>query len=517
MQKLPLDEQDFVHIRERNLLYVDKTEPIYHLMNAGGQHILSRPRGFGKSLLISTLREIYRGNRSLFQGLWIEDKIDWQPRPVIEIDFNVVNYYTQSLARGLANYMDTLADKYGITLATENCADKLREFIRQQASAGKVILLINGYDRPIFDLMESRQRMREHAATLRDLFFVLRESEGKQIDFTLITCTSRYSRDAIFSTEATIYASETPRTAPIIGYTQAELLQYFRGYIDRLSAKLGRDKTEILEQIAYWYGGYSIDRISRIDRIYAPYSIHRLFDEQFFANYRYDSRQIESLVRQLGQEQVPASDLEGEGMALVGLQSTAIDSYRAGALLVHSGYLTFKHFRARSTVPHSTFAYPNYEVAHTFRQHLLAHYLGCSIEWIGESLLVDFKQALNSQDYKRFVTLLESAFALARDELFLPAGQFYWSIYILILMLLDFTILDSMDFPVRIERKTVYLFAFNMQENRMDSQGWNAEFQWLSDSDLLPRDKTTIFLGINFDSGLGTIVDWQKYIYLPSK
>jgi len=282
VQKLPIDERDFVHIRKRNLLYVDKTEQIYHLMNTGRQLILSRPCGFGKSLLISTLREIYRGNRSLFQGLWIEDKIDWQPRPVIAIDFNAVNYDTQNLARGLAEYMDELADKCGITLAAENCADKLREFVRQQANAGKVVLLVNGYDKPIFDFIESRQRMREHVAILRDFFFLLRESEGKQIGFTLITCTSRYGRDTIFSPEVTSGFSEAAHVAPILGYTQAELLQYFRGYIDRLSAKFGRDKTEILEQIAHWYGGYSIDRIGGIGgivRIYVPYSIHRLFED----------------------------------------------------------------------------------------------------------------------------------------------------------------------------------------------------------------------------------------------
>ena len=87
MQKLPIGEQYFARLRERNMLYVDKTEQIYDLMDAGTYLFLARPRRFGKSLLTTTLKEIYRGNRALFQGLWIEDKIDWQPRPVILINF----------------------------------------------------------------------------------------------------------------------------------------------------------------------------------------------------------------------------------------------------------------------------------------------------------------------------------------------------------------------------------------------------------------------------------------------
>lgn len=116
MTKLPIGIQHFTVLREGGYVYVDKTEAIYRLLSAGQFLFFARPRRFGKSLLVTTLAELYRGNRALFQGLWIEDKIDWQPRPVILLNCNALNYLDKPLAQALAEYMDRLATKQGLTL-----------------------------------------------------------------------------------------------------------------------------------------------------------------------------------------------------------------------------------------------------------------------------------------------------------------------------------------------------------------------------------------------------------------
>ena len=128
-QKLPIGIQSFKDLREEGYLYVDKTEMIYKLMNTGKFLFLARPRRFGKSLLTTTLREIFRGNKALFQGLWIEDKIDWQPRPVILINFNDLDYLSQSLEDALTHYMDELAEQYKLMLTASHYKDKFRELI----------------------------------------------------------------------------------------------------------------------------------------------------------------------------------------------------------------------------------------------------------------------------------------------------------------------------------------------------------------------------------------------------
>lgn len=132
MQKLPIGIQHFTTLREEGYLYVDKTEQIHTLMQTGKFLFLARTRRFGKSLLTTTLREIYRGNKALFQGLWIEDKIDWQPRPVILINFNDVNYRDMSLADALDGYMVKLAHDYQIIAfdkTIHNIADWATEVI----------------------------------------------------------------------------------------------------------------------------------------------------------------------------------------------------------------------------------------------------------------------------------------------------------------------------------------------------------------------------------------------------
>lgn len=164
MQTLPIGIQDFPQLRERNHLYVDKTKLIFDLINVGAFVFLSRPRRFGKSLLTTTLKAIFEGRRELFQGLWIEDKIDWQPHPVLLINFNALNYREKSLAQALAEHIDELAAEVGIKLSGDDYKAKFRELITLLAEKGKVALLIDEYDKAITDLLENEEKVAEHVA-----------------------------------------------------------------------------------------------------------------------------------------------------------------------------------------------------------------------------------------------------------------------------------------------------------------------------------------------------------------
>jgi hypothetical protein len=129
MQKLPIGIQFFDSLREGNFLYIDKTEQIHRLINTGTFVFLSRPRRFGKSLLVSTLQHLFQGHKQLFQGLWIEDKIDWQPRPVLVINFNDLDYREQPLATALTNHLDLLAARHQVQLESEHYKEKFQELI----------------------------------------------------------------------------------------------------------------------------------------------------------------------------------------------------------------------------------------------------------------------------------------------------------------------------------------------------------------------------------------------------
>lgn len=149
--------------------------------------------------MTTTLKEIYRGQQALFQGLWIADKLDWQSRPVILINFNAISYRTQSLAQGLADHLDDeLAGEYGLILASGGYKEKFRELLRHLSKQGQIALLVDEYDKPITDLLENEQQVQGHVTTLKDFYSVLKSPEAEYLHFTFLTGVSKYGKVSIF-------------------------------------------------------------------------------------------------------------------------------------------------------------------------------------------------------------------------------------------------------------------------------------------------------------------------------
>lgn len=511
MQKLPIGEQYFARLRERGFVYVDKTEQIYDLMDAGTYLFLARPRRFGKSLLTTTLKEIYRGNRALFQGLWIEDKIDWQPRPVILINFNDVSYRTKSLAQGLTEYMDELAAEHGIALDDGDYKDKFRELIRRLATARKVVLLVDEYDKPITDLLENDQKVEEHVNTLKDFYSVLKSSEGEQLFFTLITGVSKYGKLSIFSELNNLLdVTLDRRFVTLLGYTQEELAHYFGDYLDRLAVSYNMDRATILTEMAAWYNGYSWDGIHHV---YVPYSTLVFLEQQTFANHWFSTATPTFLIKLLRQHQIPAYALESITGDNRLLESADVNNLSVLSLLFQTGYLTIK--RVQRSIHGITYelGYPNREVAQSFQQHLLADYLDASLDRIDNSLLVNLKRTLNAGDVSGFITIFQGVFAAIPHHLFLPQEAYYHSVVYLVLRLLGFTV--HAEWPTNLGRidavleldDVVYILEFKMStgtialEQIRDKQ-YHQPF--------VGSGKRVILLGIAFDPAQRNIVDWQQ-------
>ncbi|RKZ35102.1 MAG: hypothetical protein DRQ49_19860, partial [Gammaproteobacteria bacterium] len=175
MKKLPIGIQTFSKIIKDNCVYVDKTRHIAELIESGEYFFLSRPRRFGKSLLVSTLSEIFSGNKSLFQGLYIYDKIDWQSYPVIVIDFNNISYTTDEVFRvSLLSFLDNIAAEYDIVLSSIFVKDKFVELIKKIAAKTqqKVVILIDEYDKPIVEHIDDIEKATKNREILRDFFGV---------------------------------------------------------------------------------------------------------------------------------------------------------------------------------------------------------------------------------------------------------------------------------------------------------------------------------------------------------
>ncbi|MEM7539917.1 MAG: AAA family ATPase, partial [Chloroflexota bacterium] len=229
MAKLPIGIQDFSMLREDGYTYVDKTEQIHRLIHTGPILFLSRPRRFGKSLLLTTLAVLFRGRQPLFEGLWIENQHDWEPRPVLLLNFNDINTVDMPLADALTTYMDDLAEAQGISLKSADYKGKFGEFIERLATKNsenpqRIVLLVDEYDKPITDNLDDSELVQANVRTLKAFYSTLKSSVSTHLHFTLISGVSKYGKVSIFSDLNNLLdITLDPRFATLLGYTEDEL------------------------------------------------------------------------------------------------------------------------------------------------------------------------------------------------------------------------------------------------------------------------------------------------------
>jgi len=511
MQKLPIGEQSFRNLREENKVYVDKTRPIYTLLNTGKFVFLSRPRRFGKSLLTTTLQEIFRGNRAIFQGLWIEDQIDWQPRPVILINFNDLDYRSQSLADALANYMDELAMNHGLVLTSIHYKDKFRELIVLLSAHQKLALLVDEYDKAITDLLENDEKVQEHIATLKNFYSVLKSTAAEHLHFVLLTGVSKYGKISIFSDLNNLLdITLDPRFATLLGYTQAELEFYFADRISQLAARYTMDRAAMLVLIARWYNGYSWDGVNTV---YVPFSTLVFFEQQMFANHWFATATPTFLIKLLRQKEIPAYELERIGGDAALVESADVNNINVHSLLFQTGYLTVKQVRRGiSGQDQYILGYPNFEVAQAFQQYLLADYLAKPVDRLASTILFQLEETLHAQNIEGFISVLKSVFASIPHTLFLTQEAYYHSLVYLLLKLLGFAIhaepltnLGRIDAVLEMA-EAIYIIEFKMSTAQIALDQIRAK-----QYDLPYRNagKPILLLGIAFDPANRNIAAWQ--------
>ncbi|MCS7019994.1 MAG: AAA family ATPase, partial [Bernardetiaceae bacterium] len=200
IQKYPIGIQDFGELRKGGYVYIDKTPDIFRLIDQGKYYFLSRPRRFGKSLLLSTMKEVFLGNQALFKGLWIADKIDWQRKsPVIYLDFSQLTYQSADLKNKIITELCKIAATYKVSISGVDVGDYLRELILQvYEQHGQVVVLVDEYDKPIIDFLEQPEQAVFHRELLKNLYSPVKGLDP-YIRFFFLTGVSRFSKVSIFS------------------------------------------------------------------------------------------------------------------------------------------------------------------------------------------------------------------------------------------------------------------------------------------------------------------------------
>ena len=507
MQKLPIGLQNFQKLREEGYLYVDKTPLLYQLTTQNGYYFLSRPRRFGKSLLVSTLSELFQGNQASFEGLWIYNQWDWtQKNPVIHLSLNSIGYKDIGLEKALALRLEKIAASYGLTLQMQSNALRLQELIEQLAATfGKVVVLVDEYDKPIIDYLDNLPQAEHHRDLLKSFYSVLKDADP-HLRLVLLTGVSKFSRVSIFSElnnllDLTLH----PDYATMLGYTQSELEHYFDDRITEIAPKFGGRET-LLQRIKEWYNGYTWDGEHYV---YNPFSILSFFSQRQFHNFWFETGTPTFLVKLLNRTQ--QYDLENIRASAAVFSSFELDRIDPKALLFQTGYITIKSVDEDQTY---TLSYPNKEVRDSLLQYLLAEY---TQSYPSDTPIhtQQMKDALQADDLEGFAEALNRLFASIPYQIFIADKEaYYHSVTYLALSLMGSYVQAELsqargrpDAVVHTE-KVIYVIEFKLDQSaeealaQIKAKGYVQPY--------LQPGKTVKAVGIRFSSEHKQVDAWVE-------
>ncbi len=440
MKNLPIGIQTFSELIQEGYIYIDKTRQIHKLFSDGGKYyFISRPRRFGKSLLLSTLKEIFSGNKELFDGLWIYDKIDWEPHPVIHIDFLGLNYKTpQRLEETLERLIEDIATSYGIDLDPKRyCNEKFKELIVKLSDRGRVVVLIDEYDKPIIDKVEDPELALANRDILREFYGVIKTAD-KNIKFALITGVSKFSRVSVFSGLNNLRdITLSSQFSTLLGYTEEELLHYFGDRIRLIAGDDDKISAPLVQKIKAWYDGYSWDGEHFV---FNPFSILNFFIENQFDNYWFSSGTPTFLTRLIRKSNSDIKEFDNLSVSAYFFDSYDIDHIEITSLLFQTGYLTIKSKVNQDGSLRYNLSYPNEEVRNSFLNYLFREYIQKDFA-AGIKIIDQMTSAIRNDEIERFLDSLKWLFASIPYNIF-PADResCFHSIIYLVLKLIGISV-----------------------------------------------------------------------------
>jgi len=361
MQTLPIGVQDFVRLRQDNLLYVDKTARLLDLIQNGQRYFLSRPRRFGKSLTISTLDAMFRGRAELFSGLAAEKWVSRQaenPSPVLRFDMSGLDIQTpQSLQQSLKEVIERNGKNFNVEIRSETLNGMFIDLLDGIYKIhGVVVVLVDEYDKPILDNINEPQKANEMREVLRSFYTTLKSCD-EYLRFVLLTGISKFSKVGVFSAMNNLEdISMDSRYGDITGYTQVELENYFSEWIKNTADKMNLTREELLIRLKDYYDGFSFDGVIRL---YNPFSIMQCLAKGRLSNYWYVSGSPTFMIKYMKEHAIQDPDEyrhveEASDFA----DSHEIERSTPESFLYQSGYLTIEKWEDDVI----TLDYPNEEV-----------------------------------------------------------------------------------------------------------------------------------------------------------
>ena len=371
----PVGMATFSELIEDGYVYVDKTAYIKPLLRQGKFKFLSRPRRFGKSLLLSTLEAYFEGRRDLFKGLAADSMdLDWTPSPVLHFDLNAENYAdVDGLHKILNRFLGKYEKRYAVSDIADSLAGRFANLIQHvsELTGRKAVILIDEYDKPLLDIEDNKDLYEKNQRTLKSFFGNLK-SMDRYIRFAFITGVARFSKVSIFSDLNNLDdISLEDAYADICGWSEEELLRYFRPGIEDLAEKRKEDFDTTLKELRDYYDGYLFTEEG--SHLYNPYSILKALKKMRIDPYWFDSGTPTFLARRIRNRGMYPPDLNGQTCTRDELIAVGLHDRNPIPLMFQTGYLTIAEYDLNSQLYELRF--PNLEVEKGFYQQLLPMYV----------------------------------------------------------------------------------------------------------------------------------------------
>lgn len=511
-RKLPIGIQSFEKIRTGGFTYIDKTDLIYQLASTKSPYFLSRPRRFGKSLLMSTLEAYFLGKKELFTGLAMETlETEWKEYPVLHLDLNARNYDSkEALVAILNQHLEKWEAKYGDEKKERSPEERFSYLLERihEASGSQVVILIDEYDKPLLQTIGNEKLQEQYKNILKAFYGVLKSADA-HLRFVFLTGVTKFGQISVFSDLNQLKdISMDARYATICGITDKELRRDFQPELEALAANEGLSYEEVCQKMKRMYDGYHFRH--NMEGLYNPFSVLNALDSVEFGSYWFSTGTPTFLVQLLKETDYDLRNLEG-----IELPVNQFADYRADAdypipVIYQSGYLTIKGYDKE--FQSYTLGFPNEEVKYGFLNFLVPYYTGVSSN---ENLfnIRHFVNELRSGDANAFLARLRAFFAGIPYELNDKTERHYQAIFYLVFRLLgQYMEVEERSAKGRADavvktKDYVYVFEFKLDGNvdealkQIDEKGY-----------LLPYsvDKRKLLkIGVSFDSAERNIGEWK--------
>lgn len=509
----PIGIQNFEKIRTEDFLYVDKTAEIYKLAKEGRYYFLSRPRRFGKSLLVSTMEAYFSGRKELFSGLAIEKlEAEWKQHPVLHLDLSGVSYTDESvLERVLSDKLAKWETLYGAVNTSDILGLRFKEVIEAayNKTGNQVAILIDEYDKPIIDNLGNEPTLSHLRSTLQGFYSVMKSMDAR-IRFGFLTGVTKIGKMSVFSGLNNLNdISMIPDYVDICGVSETELHEYFDESISELSSANEMSKEECYVKLKSMYDGYHFceDSIG----IYNPFSLLNTFQNKKFREYWFETGTPGFLVEVMRKTSFDVTTLENQTVDSTLMSNADAIFENPVPYLFQSGYLTITGYNDMFRL--YQLGFPNQEVKNGFLNCLLKYYVPMSPDMSGTTLIYQLWHSITEGNPKLFMQILSSLFANTSYQIQGETEKdFQYAMYIISALLGEYVQVERTTSNGRIDliiqtKEFIYIFELKVNADadvalrQIAEKGYARPFE---------GDSRKLFkIGVNFSTATRRIEDWK--------